>query len=359
MDHHAQFLSTRHYRSLDGLRGIAIAVVVWHHATGPRPGLLGKAFAVHLFFAISGLLITTLLLREAERTGTVSLRGFYLRRSLRIFPLYYTVLALYAVLVAALDRSPAGSAFFENLPAYLTYTANWFVAQHGPRVVFYFAWSLATEEQFYLVWPVVIRFARRWAPAVMGLLLVAGEVTLLAISRHALPRDALWVRVLASIAAPICLGCLGAFLLHSRRGYEHAERFAGRRWSAPVAAGLLVAVLACDDAPGFLVSFAASALVLTCAIREDHGLRWVLELRPLAFVGRISYGIFLLHMLAIHAARRLLPGASVHLQYLLGLALVIPLAAASLRWFEGPIARLRNRGRAPLRSRTEITTLAA
>ena len=92
-----RFVETRHFPALDGLRGLSILAVIWHHAVDPA-GIWGY-FGVSLFFAISGFLITTLLLRERAATGRISLRNFYMRRTLRIFPLYYAVVALYVVVV--------------------------------------------------------------------------------------------------------------------------------------------------------------------------------------------------------------------------------------------------------------------
>ncbi|MBI5547376.1 MAG: acyltransferase [Deltaproteobacteria bacterium] len=164
--HHAAFREAKFFPALDGLRAISILVVIWHHAGGEgASGILARGFhGVSLFFAISGFLITTLLLREQDTKGQISLSRFYLRRTLRIFPLYYLVLGVYTVLVLVVERgSVAGQGFMANLPSFLTYTSNWLVSRDaGARVIFYFAWSLATEEQFYLLWPSVVRFARRW-----------------------------------------------------------------------------------------------------------------------------------------------------------------------------------------------------
>src|SRR4051812_26046578 len=90
---HAAYLGTAHFASLDGLRFLSIAPVVWHHCTsGPLPGVLGKGpIGVELFFAISGFLITTRLIREQRARGAVAIGQFYTRRALRIFPLYYAV----------------------------------------------------------------------------------------------------------------------------------------------------------------------------------------------------------------------------------------------------------------------------
>ena len=159
------FTATAWFSGLDGLRAFSVVAVLWYHLAGEHDlALLNHGNqGVQLFFAISGFLVTTLLLRERRRTGTISLRSFYLRRTLRIFPLYYAVLATYALLVfATLRGTPKGAEFWQHLPAFATYTSNWFVsadAGTGHGVTFYFAWSLATEEQFYLVWPPLLLWA--------------------------------------------------------------------------------------------------------------------------------------------------------------------------------------------------------
>jgi peptidoglycan/LPS O-acetylase OafA/YrhL len=352
---HQTYLSRKYFDALDGLRGLSILAVIWHH-TGAHTGILSRGYlGVDLFFAISGLLITTLLLREQGRTGTVSLRGFYLRRTLRIFPLYYAVIALYLLLVTGLERAtPAGAGFLANLPAFLTYTSNWFVdLGSGNRVIFYFAWSLATEEQFYLVWPSVVRYARAWyvPPLFMAGLVLLGESTRWAVEGGWLAGEPLAVRVLSSLATPIGLGCLAAYLLHRPAGFRVAWRLAGQAWSAPLAAGLLALTLAVDATPAALVALAMTYLVVACSIRPDHTLRLLLEHRALRYVGTISYGIYLLHMLALNAARRLLPGGGALPLFVAASLLAILAASVSYRWFERPILALKGRltGHVPAR----------
>ncbi len=344
---HDEYIRSKYFGSLDGLRGLSIIPVVWHHVGGHRPGLLGQGYlGVQLFFAISGFLITTLLLREQDKTGQISLRNFYVRRTLRIFPLYYAVLALYVVTVAVLQGSTLpGRQFFANLPAYVTYTSNWFVdLAHGNRVIFYFAWSLATEEQFYLFWPSVVRFARvRWGPpAVMVVLLATGEIANWGAAHGAWSRDLLTVRILASIASPICLGCLCAYALHRPETFRIAARVAGARWSAPVAGALLVAALA-FGAPMIALSAAMALLVVTAAIRPDHGLRFLLDHPALRHVGSISYGMYLLHMLCINTVRRALPHAPELATFAVSLPVTIGVATVSHRTFEAWFLRLKDR----------------
>lgn len=243
------FRATRFFGSLNGLRALSILAVLWFHTVPwDRGTLLGQGNkGVTLFFAISGFLIVTLLLRQKEKLGTIDLRNFWGRRALRIFPVYYLALALYVVLVALVERDPAArSTFWNNLPAFATFTSNWFVDLENARVIFYFAWSLAAEEQFYLLWPLVERFARGRRP-----LLIAGIVLLVtqavAVAWPLASRGALPLRVLTSVPAAILFGVMLAHLLHEPRTFRWVWAVLGRRGSAFGVA--VVAALALAFAP--------------------------------------------------------------------------------------------------------------
>lgn len=344
------FRRARLFGSLDGLRCLSIIAVMVYHAVGVHgEGFTGKGYlGVALFFAISGFLITTLLLREQEATGTVDLRRFYIRRSLRIFPLYYAVLGVYTALVWWLERhTEEGGEFFRNLPAFLTYTSNWFVPPEGnnERVIFVFAWSLATEEQFYLVWPWVVRWGRGgWKPVafMVGLLGLRLGVSW-AVKGGQLPAEWLGSRVALSIAPSICLGCLGAYLLHWRKGFEWAWGLLGRSWSAPLALGLVVVGMRVPGMPHLVESLGMALVVLACCIREDHVLAAPLRLRAAAWVGVVSYGLYLQHMLALNLMRRLLPGEEPWVLCVGMLAVSVAVASASYHFFEAPFLRLKER----------------
>src|SRR5688500_13203613 len=104
---HNQFLNARFFAGLDGLRCLSIVAVVAYHVAGSHQGLVGRDYlAVSLCCAMIGVLVSTLLLRERDKAGHISLRGFFARRSLRIFPLYYAVLGLYAALVFLSEKDP-------------------------------------------------------------------------------------------------------------------------------------------------------------------------------------------------------------------------------------------------------------
>lgn len=342
------FLATRYFSGLDALRAFSVIGVIWTHVSGVHAlHLLNQGNrGVDLFFAISGFLVTTLLLRERRRTGQISLRDFYMRRTLRIFPLYYAVLLLYVVLVfATLRGTPKGAEFWSNLPAFASYTSNWFVsidngAAHG--VTFYFAWSLATEEQFYLFWPslMVLLYWKTRSDAV----LVAAPLALLGIQIVAatLGGGTLAGTILASLAPAILLGVVFAVLLDNRAAYAVLYRILGHRAAAPIALALLLLLLQVG-APLLASRFVMAVLVAAVCIREDTWLHPILTWRPAVFVGTISYGIYLMHMLAANAVRKVV-GHDFGLDVFAGATLlVIVMAALSFRYFESPLLALKKR----------------
>lgn len=298
---HTSYLSTKHFGSLDGLRALSILAVIWHHTAGATAsGSVLPHFGAHgvtLFFAISGFLITTLLVREFARKGHIDLKAFYIRRSLRIFPAYYAVLCLYAIAVYLFEsNSPDGLEFIRNLKYFATYTSNIFV-ELDERVIFYFAWSLATEEQFYLVWPPLLILLASWSRA----------VAVLAFCLTALIATQLWgINYLSLIPVAIVGGSLIALLLHQRQTYQALARVFAHTWSAPLALLTVVLSLVIDGIPTFVAHAACIALVTACIITEKHGLAAPLRLRALSFIGSISYGMYLLHMLCANSVEKLL-----------------------------------------------------
>jgi peptidoglycan/LPS O-acetylase OafA/YrhL len=344
---HQGFLERARFPSLDGLRCLAVLPVVWHHST-PRPleGTLGRGpLGVDLFFAISGFLITTLLLRERRACGGVSASRFYARRALRIFPAYYLVLGLYALRAWLwMPAGPSREHFLRSLPFWATYTSNWFV-DFGVSfpIVFAFGWSLATEEQFYALWPWLAR-APRWAmPAAALALLTADqgvEWGLLGVSWPALAQ-----RIVASIASPICLGALLACALDAPRWFAALRPVLGLRASAPLALALLAVLVVDGRAPLVAVGLAMTLLVGACCFRADHGLQTLLDAPPVRWVGTVSYALYLVHVTAITAVKRLAPAhaSEAPLVFVAGLALALPLAYALHRGLDVPLQALRAR----------------
>lgn len=362
LDAYDRYRSVKYFGSLDALRAFAIIAVIWQHCPGLAPGLVPftntGASGVALFFALSGFLITTLLLREESRTGGIDLRAFYARRALRIFPLYYAVLGLYTAIVIATEHNAAGRLFLHNLPYYATYTNNWFVDlivnEDGQRrVIFIFAWSLATEEQFYLLWPWVMKYARRsWA---VGLLIatiamdVGLSATLGTAETPATPGERV-LRIATSASTEICCGVLLALALHSRAGFGWLWAVAGKWWSAPLAAPLALAAAMAAPQPTpwwYCVQGAALCFLLaSCVIREDHGLTWLLWSRALARIGVVSYGMYMLHMLSVNTVELGMGKLGFEdpmVRFVIAVVVAYAAAEASFRVFEAPMLKFKRR----------------
>lgn len=350
---HTAYLARRSFGSLDGLRCLAIVAVVWHHAHGVlgRGRLAGRGFlGVDLFFTISGFLIVSLLLRERDRHGEVSLRAFYGRRALRIFPLYYGVLITTALLYATVKRHGEGAqAFFAELPYCAAYLTNWFPS----TTMLAITWSLSAEEQFYAVWPPLEKITRhRTVPVIVGLV-VLGE--LFAFGAF----DGAWTsafghrppEMLREITfTPILLGVLLAHALHDSRGYVIAARIVGARGMPIALLGTTIAFVAAapDDLTGwprFVVHLLMLAFLASAVVREDHLLAPALRVGALARVGVVSYGIYLLHPFALDAARRMVERGIVPAAALFPLTLALSwgIAELSFRLYEQPILRLKGR----------------
>lgn len=349
------FASTRVFGSLDGLRCLSIVAVVWHHSRfeASHPGLLAHGFlGVDLFFVISGFLITTLLLRERRETGTISLSGFWMRRTLRIFPPYYALLLGVAfALAVAFPGARMREPFFAELPYLLTYTSNWIEL----TTLFGITWSLATEEQFYLVWPTLERFAARFAVPAIGVALVANQALNFGLLDGAvaavtgLPRSAL--PVLQTTFTPILLGAALAHGLATPSGFRRIAGGIGARWAAPAALALVLALAAwpgsLTGAPRFAIHLAMTALVAACVVREDNGLAGPLRFGPAARIGAVSYGVYLYHLFAMHAVGRVGDAfggiESNALRFAGTLAITVAVAEISYRAFESRFLRLKAR----------------
>ncbi len=339
---------------------MSIIGVVWYHTWYGTPQsdwlkhlpvLRSGDFGVEVFFTISGFLITTLLLRERDKRHSISLRDFYIRRSLRIWPLYYAVLGLYVVLVALTEHDiERKRVFFECLPSYLTYTYTWFGPWSMGRAgaIFNFAWSLSTEEQFYVFWPLMMRFFRRpWPVVAMIAVIAVRGVAQFGGLDPIFPSPSLAHRIIMSIAAPICAGAVLAHALHWRIGFQKLYAIVGRKPAAPVALILLGVSI---------IWVASNAVVLTwimlpvflgaCVVREDNGLARVLRWRPLAFIGVISYGMYLFNTLVVKVLHVALDRVGIHhplvaFPFILGLTVLV--AWLSYRYFESPFLKLKQR----------------
>lgn len=349
-----EYLTQRRIPNLDGLRGLAILLVLFHHVptfTHPWVSQLQHHanHGVSLFFVISGYIVMTLILREMRRYGAVDIKGFLWRRILRLWPLYYLVLAGEAFLVFAIRAySPENQVLFEEkLICYALYCSNWLeTSGQGP---FFVSWSLAVEEQFYLLLSLMLLvFRTPWLIAITTGMLV-GKVALvngpIGLDLALVP----W-RILLSYSEAILLGVLLAYALDRPRLFSAFARIA--RW--PVAVGLLmIAFLACLALTDLdnRSSLAALNLYVVCtllvAVSAISRQLPLLGAKALSTLGLLSYGIYLMHMPVISVVKKITQDPAIVL--LLTSLLVIPMAWLSFHYFEEPIRRLGRRGRASAR----------
>lgn len=343
------FRANRQFGSLDGIRAISILMVIWHHSGGSvLSGPLGKMFlGVDLFFVVSGFLIVTLLLRERAKNGSISFRNFYIRRVLRIFPLYYAVLAA-ALVVALISHGQNAIAMRGDLPFAALYISNW-VDMHS---ILSITWSLSAEEQFYLVWPcLMLVFGARSVYALVALMVTSIGLEL----AHVYAGLALPAMLYLHTFLPILLGVALAYLLHHRSTFEPVARILGHRYSSAVALVVVVALLCwpVQDITGFPQIFMQTGLAVflaTCVIREDHVLAPLLKSRPMARIGVLSYAMYLFHMWVWTFVAKVVPSSEslgwfAHdaAIWVLTTLLTAGCAALSYRYFEGRFLSMKDR----------------
>ncbi|MGB5759139.1 MAG: acyltransferase [Acidimicrobiales bacterium] len=348
----AERASLPYLGALDGMRGIAIAAVVVYHTRfyliqdrfpTPRGGFLG----VDVFFVVSGFLITALLLIEDRRDDSISLVGFYWRRAVRLLPALVPMLGaylLYASYAGVLNRDKVAA-----VAAALGFVSNWWRVLDGSNVPgLGHLWSLAVEEQFYLLWPAaVLLLIRRRRFEVAAALVVVAIAASMSWRMFLWSRADDWVLVYIRTDARIdqlLLGALVAVLwFHGRL----PGRPAGLAWLGAAVIGIAFAV-ASPQSPvlyngGFTVVAAATALVVVGCLGGHWDGAGLLNFGPLRQLGKVSYGLYLWHEPVLWATSREAGGLPVGVQVIIGVGLSILAAAVSWRLLETPALRQKNR----------------
>jgi peptidoglycan/LPS O-acetylase OafA/YrhL len=276
---------------LDGLRGIAVALVIVHHVTPPVE--FGGWIGVHVFFVLSGFLITSLLMREHARTGRVDLLRFYLRRALRLYPPLLVAL----VVLAPLGILVSGVVGYTKAAALTgAYVMNLYTTFTGAGVQGWgHTWTLALEEQFYLVWPVVfllafagVRRAPRASAAVLAAVALSSVVAGSVRWTGSADVDPLLT------AGGLAIGCVMAL---TRTAWADAAR---HRAVAPTGALLLAAAVAIGSdlhvgGAGLVLSVLGTVLLLAALVEGGGSAVRVLSWPPLVAIGAISYELYLWH----------------------------------------------------------------
>lgn len=340
-----------YHRSLDGLRAVAVGAVVAGHAGIGVAGSLG----VTAFFVISGYLITGLLMAEHESRGTIDIRGFYRRRCARLAPALLTVSLVTVLWVGYIGLAPRR--WLAGLIGSLTYTTDFIESspwQGNISSYFEWSWSLSIEEQYYLVWPMIIALAVRRGrqSGRTALILICGCTIIAAWASRAgmVLHHATSQRITFSFDShmdALALGSLLAILLAGRRFEPLARRRAGL--AAVLAGGLYVLTLGSAalrqhffpwDAHGLGTVALVSAVLVGGLVIAPSGLAArVLSWSPLVHVGRLSYGLYLWNMLYMNAFNQVFhrkPAAAGWLGIVWVFALFLT-CEASYRCIENPL----------------------
>ena len=348
--------SIRHLPALDGLRGLALAGVLFFHAGGAlRGGYLG----VDLFFVLSGYLITSLLLAEHRATGRIALWPFWVRRARRLFPALLSLMPAIALYARFFAKPTELAGLRADAFATLGYVANWraIVSQKSYWALFAapspleHTWSLAIEEQFYVLWPllvtVVLRRRSSRAILVLSLVLTALSVAAMLVlfdpaktSRAYLGTDTRAASILAGAALAAVVAPGTTFTTRTVRALDVL--------GVVSAVGLAVAWFTLQGTSrflyrgGFWVTELAVLALILCAVSGSRSVvARALSVRPLTLLGTISYGVYLWHWpvnVLLSPQRMHMHGAPLHaVQF----AVTFAIAILSYRFFEQPI---RHRG---------------
>lgn len=311
-------MSSRYIPALDGLRALAvIAVVIYHmNATALQSGLLG----VTIFFVLSGYLITGLLIREWSTTKKINLPQFWLRRVRRLFPAIVFVL-LGTIVLTGVFAPDMLTKLRNDIVAALLFFTNWwyifqdvsyFEAMGAPSPVTHF-WSLAIEEQFYLIWPplLLLLFSKRVKKRHIQLGLLVAAIASAAAMAILYSPQADPSRVYYGTDTRAFSLLIGAFLAfefpparvngHGRQGFTARDRKIALGVGSAALAGILVMMVAVNGYSPFLyyggialLSLLAGALIITLADGRSPLARFF-ALRPLVWIGKLSYSIYLWH----------------------------------------------------------------
>jgi peptidoglycan/LPS O-acetylase OafA/YrhL len=312
------FRNAKYFPALDGMRSLCVFLVMFNHVkTVSIPSWIYGSLGVDVFFVLSGFLITTLLVREKERTGSVTLKGFYTRRFFRIIPVYLFTVLLYFLAVRATHDSVKTTQFNVALPWLLSFMQEYRPESSGN--ILGHAWTLGIEEKFYIFWPLLLLAlypfrARAWL--CLGAIFVAllfspylysrsyGGLLIGAVLGIALSVAGRWNKFKALSAIPdslLCLLVVGAYVLH---GHSNA----------------------------YVLLFSGTvALLVSSLVLRTGFVRRFLEAPILIFIGKRSYAMYLIHVLVLNVVEDVLPKLLAPNWYLvIGTSYVLTIAAASL-----------------------------
>jgi peptidoglycan/LPS O-acetylase OafA/YrhL len=359
-----EYHSRRHVPALDALRAVSVLLVITVHVHFGHWAWLGGVNGVTIFFVISGYLITTLAIREEAESGKLSIPAFYARRTFRIFPMYYLTIGIYAILILGLNVSPDKTAnFIAVLPYHLTYLSEvpFFFGIHGAQasIPLYHAWSLGIEEKFYLFWPCLIFLVP--TPALRRLTVCAALLVLAAAAPRLISLGALFFPYFHILA-----GCFLAISLSDERIFKRLRFLGTGKWFW-IFAGLLAVIHLLTPyysyfpfdqninvVYGVVVALLLATIVLSTDLTESN------FSKSLARLGRLSYGVYLFHILCINLVEVVLRRVPHVPDLFIGLLDIFcaALLATGFAWiasvlFERPLIKMGHRISDRLKSRND------
>jgi len=338
-----EVIARKHLPGLDGIRAMSVLAVIASHAHAIPIGSL----AVNTFFVLSGFIITWLLLTEWNKSSDISLRHFYLRRTLRIFPAYYVfiIITISADLILGSDEiKPA------ILPS-LTYTMNYFNAFYGhPSLSVAHTWSLAIEEQFYLIWPalilLILKANNKWlVPTLVTIIFCCMAWRSLAYTYFQLGAPYVY-NAFETRADSLAMGCLLAVLLQK----QSVRKLVDKGTAMPIVSVLAFVLILWLHTQGTLIyrytigytisSLLAAFLLTQLMALSVRGIWQFLENPVIRYIGIISYPIYLWHVRCLELTEKI--GISEPwLKTLIGTLISIAVASGSYYLIEKPFLRLK------------------
>ena len=350
----------------DGIRGLAVISVVLTHVgafsflwdspylrEGVLP-LINGPTGVQAFFVLSGFLITMLLIKEHRANNRISLRNFYYRRTLRIIPLYLLFLA--AVIVIHL--------LAENVTSWIsllfasTYTYN-FVPYGWHSNILGHTWSLAVEEHFYLVWPVIFSFA--YAKRGRGLLWGLAAFVVLSFASRLVIAEIWWLENPYNVdrwsfiaGSNIALGCICAVVIYGDYDIKWRQILASNYTFAGGALLYMNSLMLGSHHLSTYLRGIGIALMIAwiCLNQKSLLVRW-LEFKPLSYIGIISYGVYIYQGLFFGTGPHRMPDQAWPPDIWIGLILLVVVAPLSYHYFEKPFLRLKSNYSSTDRNRPE------
>jgi len=341
------FKRAKRFPALDGIRAIAVMLVLTVHAGGHGDfrlwDVIDGQMGVTIFFVLSGFLITTLLVREQEARGRVNLKAFYVRRIMRLAPLYYLVIAAYVVLIFAShlpEATQRRADMLRKLPLFVTYMSEYAAA--GKYPVFGQAWSLGIEEKFYLAWPslafLLLARHRFRVTAAVALSVVLSLAALTDVSRLLFPE----------CYASLFIGCALALILNERAGFERLKFLGNRSVQTVCVVAAVVAQLTLRfdfNRTAALYAVGTAVVIASMVIGERSVWTAFLGSKLMTYIGQRSYAIYLIHVLVTHVVdkiRFLAPHTTAAAlgAYAATLGLSLAIAELLYRVVEGPCIRL-------------------